>query len=106
MAGKPLGLRMSRKTTPHRRLGTSVLLLIVFLGAALLPFVLSQPAKAAQFSLTLYVSALGWSFTSGAEARPGPGLLAVQGDQVDVTITSEGCLRHVLLIDYNVNGVP
>jgi len=106
MAGKPLGLRMSRKTTPHRRLGTSVLLLIVFLGAALLPFVLSQPAKAAQFSLTLYVSALGWSFTSGGEARPGPVLLAVQGDQVDVTMTSEDFLWHGLFIDYNGNGVP
>jgi len=106
MAGKPLGLRMSRKTTPHRRLGISVLLLIVFLGAALLPFVLSQPAKAAQFSLTLYVSALGWSFTSGGEARPGPVLLAVQGDQVDVTMTSEDFLWHGLFIDYNGNGVP
>src|SRR5205814_174537 len=106
MAGKPLGLRMSRKTTPHRRLGTSVLLLSVFLGAALLPFVLSQPAKAAQFSLTLYVSALGWSFTSGGEARPGPVLLAVQGDQVDVTMTSEDFLWHGLFIDYNGNGVP
>ena len=106
MAGKPLGLRMSRKTTPHRRLGTSVLLLIVFLGAALLPFVLSQPAKAAQFSLTLYVSALGWSFTSGGEARPGPVLLAVQGDQVDVTMTSEDFLPHGFFIDYNGNGVP
>ena len=106
MAGKPLGLRMSRKTTPHRRLGISVLLLIVFLGAALLPFVLSQPAKAAQFSLTLYVSALGWSFTSGGEARPGPVLLAVQGDQVDVTMTSEDFLPHGFFIDYNGNGVP
>ncbi|TLZ97014.1 MAG: hypothetical protein E6J99_09880, partial [Methanobacteriota archaeon] len=106
MAGKPLGLRMSRKTTPHRRLGTSVLLLSVFLGAALLPFVLSQPAKAAQFSLTLYVSALGWSFTSGGEARPGPVLLAVQGDQVDVTMTSEDFLPHGFFIDYNGNGVP
>ena len=106
MAGKPLGLRMSRKTTPHRRLGTSVVLLSVFLGAALLPFVLSQPAKAAQFSLTLYVSALGWSFTSGGEARPGPVLLAVQGDQVDVTMTSEDFLPHGFFIDYNGNGVP
>src|SRR5438067_820744 len=106
MAGKPLGLRMSRKTTPHRRLGISVLLLIVFLGAALLPFLLSQPAKAAQFSLTLYVSALGWSFTSGGEARPGPVLLAVQGDQVDVTMTSEDFLPHGFFIDYNGNGVP
>src|SRR5438046_6134525 len=106
MAGKPLGLRVSSNTIPHRRLRILVLLLIVFLGAALLPFVLSQPAKAAQFSLTLYVIALGWSFTSGGEARPGPVLLAVQGDQVDVTMTSEDFLWHGLFIGYNGNGVP
>src|SRR5437763_16916398 len=106
MAGTPMELRMSRKTTSHRRLGLSVLLLIVFLGAALLPFVHSQPAKAAQFSLTLYVSALGWSFTSGGQAGPGPVVLAVQGDQVDVAMTSEDFLRHGFFIDYNGNGVP
>src|SRR5437667_23405 len=61
--------------------------------------------KAAQFSLTLYVNALGWSFTSGGEARPGPILLAVQGDQVDVTMTSEDLLPHGFFIDYNGNGV-
>ena len=107
MAGKPLAFRMSRRTTPPLRgLGASVLLLIVLLAAAaLLPFVLSQPAKAAQFSLTLYVNALGWSFTSGGEARPGPILLAVQGDQVDVTMTSEDLLPHGFFIDYNGNGV-
>src|SRR6184192_2201438 len=107
MAGKPLAFRMSRRTTPPLRgLGAPVLLLIVLLAAtALLPFVLSQPAKAAQFSLTLYVNALGWSFTSGGEARPGPILLAVQGDQVDVTMTSEDLLPHGFFIDYNGNGV-
>src|SRR2546429_1031238 len=107
MAGKPLAFRMSRRTTPPLRgLGAPVLLLIVLLAAtALLPFVLSQPAKAAQFSLTLDVNALGWSFTSGGEARPGPILLAVQGDQVDVTMTSEDLLPHGFFIDYNGNGV-
>src|SRR5438874_3424238 len=106
MSGKPLAFRMSRRTTPPLRgLGAPVLLLIVLLAAtALLPFVLSQPAKAAQFSLTLYVNALGWSFTSGGEARPGPILLAVQGDQVDATMTSEDRLRHGLSIDYNASG--
>src|SRR5947199_8339636 len=106
MAGKPLGLRMSRKTTSRRRLGIPVMLIIVFLGAGLLPFVPLQPAKAAQFSLSIYVSELGWSVTSGGEARPGPVLLAVQGDQVDVTMTSEDFLWHGLFIDYNGNGVP
>src|SRR5207247_9159149 len=83
-----------------------VLLLILFLGAALLPFVLPQAAQAAQFALTLYGRALWWSFTSGGEARPGPVLLAVQGDQVDVTMTSEDFLPHGFFIDYNGNGVP
>src|SRR2546429_10031252 len=94
MAGKPLAFRMSRRTTPPLRgLGASVLLLIVLLAAAaLLPFVLSQPAKAAQFSLTLYVNALGWSFTSGGEARPGPILLAVPSGPIDVPLTRQGPL--------------
>ena len=82
------------------------MLLVAFLGAALVPMAISQPARAAEFSLTLYVNALGWSFTSGGEARPGPILLAVQGDTVDVTMTSEDLLPHGFYIDYNGDGIP
>src|SRR5207237_10449345 len=91
MAGKPLAFRMSRRTTPPLRgLGASVLLLIVLLAAAaLLPFVLSPPAKAAQFSLTLSVHATEWSFASGRGALPGPILPAADGDQLDHAKTTE-----------------
>jgi hypothetical protein len=107
MAGKPLHLWMSLKSNrPKRPLGAAIGLLVVLLVAGLVP-ALSQPARAEQRYLTLYVDTThGWSLAAGGEGRPGPILIAVLGDQIDVTMTSEDLLAHGFFIDYDGNGVP
>src|SRR6267378_4805277 len=86
-------------------LAAVVLLAIVIAAAACVPLGLAQTARAANVSYPLYgVTLLGWSKSPGTESNPGPLLTATEGDVVEITLTSEDGLEHVLFIDYNKNG--
>ena len=105
MAGKPLGQTADGRMAARRRPGAAVFGLVLVLAlVGLVPFAFSTPAKAG--TMTLYVSALGWSEASGTERRPGPAIVVYQGDMVTMTIIPEDLVPqlHRFYIDYNANG--
>jgi hypothetical protein len=104
MAGKPLGQTADGRMAARRRPGAAVFGLVLVLAlVGLVPFAFSTPAKAG--TMTLYVSALGWSEASGTERRPGPAIVVYQGDIVTITMIPEDLVpQHRFYIDYNANG--
>jgi plastocyanin len=65
------------------------------------------PAHAVVDSFTLFGSASsGWGFTKGGMSSPGPTISVLQGDIVNLTLTSADGLTHRFFVDYNGNGIP
>lgn len=65
------------------------------------------PAHAIVDSFTLFGSASsGWGFTMTSVSSPGPTISVLQGDIVNLTLTSADGFTHRFFVDYNGNGIP
>lgn len=64
------------------------------------------PVGASVHNISLFGSASqGWGFTPSSISSPGPTIIVVQGDLVNLTLTSQDGLPHRFFVDYNGNGV-
>src|SRR2546426_772395 len=82
----------------RRALGIGVLVIAATFAVLVAP---APVARAANVSIHLYGSTAGWSFTSGAETRPGPTITTNTTDHVTLTLTGDDLFPHQFLLDYN-----